>query len=251
MTGPQGFRTESLDVALSSCDLPITRYLPDGLPAGRVILAHGFSRGPAQMAGWAEHLASWGFEVLVPTLCHSSIFDTDHAQNGADLAALATWAGSDPVVFGGHSAGGLAALVAGSQSGDTAAVLGLDLTDAGDLAVDAAPDVSAPVFGVVGDSSFCNSSNNGLLAYAAAPDATVMRLNQSDHCDFELETDWLCTLGCPDAGGDEDRLHATLKGLVTAASFAAMGDANAAAAWWVEGGLYADEMIAAGTLSPE
>jgi hypothetical protein len=74
--------------------------LPNLLAAAMVILTHGWMRNNDQMVGWARHLASWGFEVVAPNLCHATVFDTDHEANARDLTALVQdRLQADPVVL--------------------------------------------------------------------------------------------------------------------------------------------------------
>ena len=64
--------------ASGSCSLDWTWYQPTSSQrAGTVLLSHGFMRNQDRMAGWAEHLSSWGIGVVTATLCHSSIIDID------------------------------------------------------------------------------------------------------------------------------------------------------------------------------
>mgnify|MGYP001195338108 CR=1 FL=1 len=95
-----------------------------------VVLGHGFARGPDTMYGWADHLASWGVVVLLPTLCHYNVFTgVDHEMNGKNMVELAEHYTQEPVVYAGHSAGGLAAIIAASIDETALGVLGLDATD--------------------------------------------------------------------------------------------------------------------------
>ena len=88
-------------------------YTPNDANPPVVILGHGFARGPSVMAGWAEHLASWGVEVLHPSLCHYNVFNgVDHEMNGRNMNELVMIHGTADVVYAGHSAGGLAAIIA-------------------------------------------------------------------------------------------------------------------------------------------
>jgi hypothetical protein len=178
-----------------------------------VILSHGFMRTKANMAGWAQHLASWGLTVVTPNLC--SIYD--HATNGQDLVKLTDAVTTGAAIYAGHSAGGLASMIAASQDPSTRGVLGLDLVDAFSLGVSAAGSVSAPVAGLVGISSSCNSKNNGLDVYRAAPDAQALYVTEADHCDFENPTDTLCQFLCPgtNLAFSDAEIQVTLKGLVT------------------------------------
>ena len=184
----------------SDCTMTFRRFRPTGgspYPVG-VVLTHGFMRSKDQMRGWARHLASWGFDVYTPDLCHATIVDADHAQNGRDLAEFAnTHLVGRPVLYLGHSAGGLASVLAATNDPDALAVLGLDLVDSSDEGLRAAPRLTMPVYDLVGDPSWsCNSNGNGVAVANAAPDHAVVRVTDAVHCDFESPTDAGCTTLC-------------------------------------------------------
>ncbi|RME25528.1 MAG: alpha/beta fold hydrolase [Deltaproteobacteria bacterium] len=235
----------------TSCTMATTTFTPDDAdPIATVILAHGFSRGRAQVAGWAEDLASWGFRAVAPDLCHASILDTDHEANGNDLARLGALLEGD-IIFAGHSAGGLAALLAGVASPEARGVVTLDLVDSGDLGLQAAPDLAIPLWAMLGEASACNADGNGDAVVAIVPRSRAWRITGADHCDFENETDALCTAFC---GGTDDRfdeleIHEVIGALLTAAALAASGETWADAAWWEEGGDPARELVDEGLLS--
>jgi pimeloyl-ACP methyl ester carboxylesterase len=235
----------------SECEMQTIRFQPEGgSNAAIVILAHGFARGEAQMSGWARHLASWGIDVVTPKLCHASITDTDHVANGNDLVGLGQALGAGPVVYAGHSAGGLAAVLAGASDSKTLAVVGLDLTDVDDLGVEAAKGLSAPFYGLLGEPGNCNSSGNGLSVYEQAPVAMAYRVTDADHCDFENETDALCTVFCQGSGGtfDDPSIRSTLLGMLTAAVVDAVELEEGLQCWWNEGGHYADSLLDSGAI---
>jgi hypothetical protein len=247
-----GTTTGSASVG-GGCTLDYTTYAPASGGLGvRVVLAHGFVRSPANMADWGQLLASHGFEVVTPALCHSSILDTDHVQNGADMVALNAALGGGDVIYMGQSAGGLSAFLAGGDDAQALGVVGLDATD--DLfaaGASAASGVGVPVFGIVGESSTCNSNGNFVTALQAAPDSTILRVNESEHCDFESPTDELCTGFCTVANPSfsDAELRYAIGGLMTAAAISLAGDPAAEADWWVAGGAYHDELDAAGMLT--
>lgn len=179
----------------TSCAMSVTLYEPAGGSERLVVLAHGFARSPTNVSGWAEHWASHGVTVATPSLCHAMPWDADHVQNGADLADLAASMSYEEIVYAGHSAGGLASLLAAAQDARATAWVGLDPTDADGLG--AAVSVSIPTTAILGEPSDCNGSGNGV---DLADDTT--QISGADHCDFESPTDALCTSFCPDAGGD-------------------------------------------------
>ncbi len=251
---PGPYTTASTTVTLSaSCDASAEIVYPNTAGAWpRIILTHGFMRNPSQMTGWAEHLASWGLEVVVPALCHASILDTDHAQNGTDLTHFNDAMGGGPVVYAGHSAGGLASLIAASQDGDAIGLIELDLTDSDGLGVDWAGGVSAPTLALAGEPSSCNAEGSGVDAVRAVTDATILRLTEADHCDFENETDWMCTTLC-DAPGttfSDSEIRNALLGLLTAAAMSVTDqDPDARSMWWISGGTFFDALSSSGAIS--
>ena len=85
------------------------------------------------------------------------------------------------MVYVGHSAGGLAAVIAGESDSKTLAVIGLDLTDADEIGVGASRNLSAPLYGLLGEPSSCNASGNGLAVYEQASMALAFRVSDADH----------------------------------------------------------------------
>lgn len=219
---PGTFATMAEDgtATLASCDMDYERFQPvqGGLhPDTVVMLSHGFQRSPAQMADLAVHLASWGVEVVTPALCHASIFDTDHAQNAADIQALAATLGYTRVLYVGHSAGGLASWLAAAADPASVAMLGLDPVDSGDLGA-AGLGPAVPAYGLFGEPSSCNADNNGLGWFDSGIDRRALGITDADHCDFESPTDSLCPLLCP-GGSDvtftDPQIHEVVTALTT------------------------------------
>lgn len=255
LSGPYGVATGTSSVSVASdCSLESTLFTPQDAPeSATVILSHGFARGKAQMEQWGAHLASWGLTVLTPDLCHSSPFDTNHEQNGADLAALSSQLDATQVIYAGHSAGGLASVLAGVNDPKAVGVIGLDLTDASNLAVDAAAQLNIPFFGIAGEPSSCNSDGNGTAVIGTAGAPYGVRTTDADHCDFESPTDGLCTTFC--AGGNDTfsdvEIQDSIRGLFTAAAVGAAGiDKGATLQWWTNGGVFYDELNGSGAILP-
>lgn len=249
--GPYAVETDSGNASLPGCQMGYDVRTPAGLPdAPVVVLAHGFQGNRASMAGWADHWASWGVRVVTPDLCHASIIDTDHAQNGADLNALVAELAIGPVVYAGHSAGGLAAVVAAAGDDTTVALLGLDMVDNMDLGVDSAPSVSAPAFDLVGEPSQCNTTNNGLTVFGAMPQGRALRVADADHCDFQNPADFLCGITCAPNNGqfDDATIMATVHGLSTAVVLWQTGVDATGAQWWNAGEHWYDILLGLGIL---
>ena len=233
-----------------SCKLTYDLYTPDGVASPPVVLlAHGFMRSRAQMAGWAALWASWGVEVATPDLCHESFSDSDPAQNAADLVALAAHLGSTAPVYAGHSAGGLAAVLAAALDPNAAGVVGLDAVDdnAGD-GLAAAPTVSVPAYALLGEPSSCNSDENGAALWAAVPGAQALTVADADHCSFENPTDGLCTALCAadNVTFTDAQVQEVLADLSTGAVLALSGTDLRGAAFWTAGDPSHDGLVDAG-----
>lgn len=244
--GSAGFATTTDTIAVGSdCDMDLTILTPDVAPVGSVVVSHGFIRSGSAVVGWGEHFASHGFLVVVPELCHSSIRDTDHAANGAELAQLPGLLGLGPTAYVGHSAGGLASALA--LADDTAALggVGLDPVDSGDLGRDAIG--GAPFHGLFGVGGACNSNNNGVDMVSG----TALLVTEAGHCDFESPKDRICDIACGvnNPTFSDDDLQETIRALTTAALLGMIGDTTTADAWWAPGGSYYDSLLSAGALS--
>jgi pimeloyl-ACP methyl ester carboxylesterase len=242
-------------VEVGSCEMSFVSYTPIGAPdAPWLVLSHGFQRSSENVAELAAHVSSWGVTVVTPQLCHATIFDADHEQNGVDLVALATALGAPPgTMYAGHSAGGLASLVAAGRDAAAGAGLGLDPVDTDDIGLDAAPSLSVPYDALLGEPSFCNSERNGLdLAFAVASHR-VFAVTEADHCDFEAPTDWLCELGCWGTNDvfSDDEIRATIAGMTTSWTLWRSGLDPAGAQWWTSGETWHDTLVATGAIAPK
>lgn len=202
--GPHEVTTESGVLPVTDCNMNFTVYSPPDTNAPIVILGHGFARGAETMTGWADHLASWGVKVLLPTLCHYNILaGVDHEKNGLNMVELGLAYGANEVIYAGHSAGGLAAIIAASLDTNNLGVLGLDTTDTeGIPGVDDfigqqyAANVTSTAFSVRGEPSSCNSDGNGLDLFEMMPNSYKAKVDEADHCDFEYPTNFGCEINC-------------------------------------------------------
>lgn len=160
-------------------------------PRGYVILAHGFLRRAENMAGWAEWLAGWGYEVAVPNFIHSSLLGGNHDKNAWDLRDLADWLWpARPRIYGGFSAGGLASFLAAAQDPRAQAWLGLDPVDSGNLAEQAVGPViqrRLALLMIFAEPAPCNAQNNFLQTWQKAngSDEVVVRTRGTSHPAFE------------------------------------------------------------------
>jgi len=165
-----------------------------------VFLVHGSGRNLSAMRGWAVHWASHGVPVTVATLRNSTWFNGHYERNAADLSLLARGLHGGPVLYAGHSAGGLAAFLAaaadGGPAGRAVAYLGLDSVDSGDLALTAKPKLQVPALFLLAEPSSCNDRNNILAAVPDRPGVEIVHVRYATHCNFENPSDWACEALC-------------------------------------------------------
>lgn len=201
----------------TGCALDYAWYRPASAKPGElVVLAHGFLRDKARLAGLARALAEAGISVVTVDFCNTRLWSGNHARNGFDLMAVADRLEARRLVYAGFSAGGLAALVAARNDPRTLGVLTLDLVDAQELGRLMVREFDRPVIGLFGEPASCNADNNGLATLAAARQARIERIAGASHCDFEAPTDWLCRALCePDRAGAERRRAEILARSVT------------------------------------
>lgn len=246
--GPFAVSTTAGQHTTGGCNQPYDVFTPDGVATPPVvILAHGFQGNRASMVGWADHWASWGLVVVTPDLCHATILDADHAQNGADLVALAEHLGDGPVAFAGYSAGGLAAVLATAARPTTPVLVALDMVDSGGLGAAVAADIVAPALDLTAETAMCNSSSNGVPVFSAMNDHQIVRLVEADHCDFQNPGDSFCGLcAAPNDAVDPETIAATIRGMSAAALLWKLDVDATGAQWWTAGGPYFDALFTDG-----
>jgi hypothetical protein len=177
-----------------------TLLVPTGAgPYPVLVVSHGFSASASNQIGWGRHLASWGFIVAVPTFPGST-----HATNGAVIAKTAVAAraaggakASKRLGLMGHSAGGLATVLAAESAKPDAIVL-FDPVDNSDAGKAALANVCAPVLTLFANPGGCNKEG-GWKAFGGSskgPSTTVSVVG-STHCDGELpDRGVACALFC-------------------------------------------------------
>jgi len=247
-SGPFSVTVNERTASVTDCSSMSYRvYTPNTGDPPVVVLGHGFARGSDVMVGWAEHLTSWGAEVLLPTLCHYNVFfGVDHEMNGQNMRELVALHGATNVVYAGHSAGGLAAIIAASQDPLASGVLGLDATDTD--GVPGVPDligtgyagsVTVPAFSIMGEPSSCNAENNGLSLFRMMSDYTAVKVASADHCDFESPTDMVCAMSCENSAVtfEDSQIRPVITTLGTAAIVSLTGLSPDGSLWWTEEGL--------------
>ena len=230
LPGSYSYTSMNSTATVTNCmeGLSYTVYTPDTTnDTPVVILGHGFLRGGEKMFGWAEHFASWGIKTVVPTLCHYNVFNgVDHEMNGQNMVELAAVVGATSPIYAGQSAGGLAAVVAAAIDPTALGVVGLDATDtagvpgvADNIGLNYVMNVTTPAFALVGEPSTCNSNNNGATMYQGISTSQIIRVTDSDHCDYESPTDWGCESFCLNEATtlSDDAIRPVIQQLATSA----------------------------------
>lgn len=208
-----------------------TLVVPDGAgPYPVIVASHGFSASANNQVGWARHLASWGYIVAVPTFPGST-----HATNGTIIVKTAaharTTAGAKAgpgTGLLGHSAGGLATVLA-AESAKADAVVLFDPVDKDDAGKTALAQVCAPTLTLFAAAGGCN--NQGVwkpFANSAKGPATFFDVVGGSHCDGELPDRGIaCALFC--GGGADAGRQTTLARYATTMFMAKLkGAADAA-----------------------
>jgi len=220
----------------------VTWYEPGGGNGRAVGWSHGFARSPENHAAAAARAASWGFLVGVPELPSFSDQEVNAEFLTGDLRDAAIAKGAESVGYVGHSAGGLASLLAAS-GGDAWVLVGLDGTDVDDLGVAAAPSVTAPTLLLAGEPSACNADGNG-RAWTTSGGLRRLAVTSASHCDFESDTDTLCDSLC---GAHEPTRQDAVQAWTIAWLLEVAGEDVGA---WSDGGAEEASDVAEGVVTP-
>jgi dienelactone hydrolase len=189
---------QTLDADLSSTRLRFDVYVPEGdRPAPLVVVAHGWLRGRAQMAGWGKRLAEEGFIAAVPDLPTFS----DHPFNARAMNELITWLCSNPSLSShidsqrigiiGFSSGGLSSLLAAVDNPKIRIWVGLDPVELRGLGVEAAKHFHQKAVIVRAPPSSWNHEGNAVAILRSLPGGCAdIVVPDAIHIDPEWPTDW-------------------------------------------------------------
>ncbi len=228
--------TRSFDSA-HGCTVTYDHYLPVSdmkHSSTTVILGHGFLRDREQNRRWAAHWASHGVPVANVSFCNSRWFNGFHGRNADDLVELSrtlvaeTRTGS--IMYAGHSAGGLSALLATLRDPHARAYLGLDTVDTGARMAEAQRALTVPALFLLGEPAACNANGNIVEAIPAnlvseSGSMTMLRVHGATHCHFEWPSTPGCRLLCGSAPSEAaaERIQQVIRGLGTGWVLSAAG----------------------------
>ncbi|HEY2513821.1 MAG TPA: hypothetical protein VGI39_23295 [Polyangiaceae bacterium] len=264
--GAYSVTTTALDGGVAGA-VAVDLVVPDSPgPFPLLVASHGWSASAAQQVGWAQHFASWGFVVAVPSFPNPLTPDAQ-VDRGiiASLVALCTDPTADTPAHGkvdpsrigleGHSAGGLASVLAASTVGPGAVVL-FDPVDANDAGKSAYSTLCVPTLTLFADPSSCNNQEewSSFAALTTSP-AQSFHVVGSTHCDGEnVDRGALCGIVC--GGAASPTRQASYARYATAFFLAHLqGDAVAAAIlspWAIAGDpALADAQAPSGSCTPD
>ncbi len=196
----QAFAAPAIDghfTGSRGCTVNYRIYEPDRpTTSPPIILTHGFMRNLHTLTGWGTQLSARGFRVVLVSLCNSSWLSGRHQANANDLVAARHHLGFNAVIYGGFSAGGLSAYLAALNDPSSAAYIGLDAVDSGNLALDSPALLQVPALFVTAGASVCNGGGNFEQVMSRVPGYDTVALSQANHCAFEMPNDnrcnWIC-----------------------------------------------------------
>ena len=132
--------TASHDVVVGDDTIPLAVFLPEGSgPFPVVIFTHGFMLTPADYTSYGQHLASWGYLVVMPDLPGDMFSPETHTALEGMLSAIIDWLASGPLAasadlahlaMSGHSMGGKISLLLASADARPIALFAVDPVDA-------------------------------------------------------------------------------------------------------------------------
>lgn len=216
-TGPVAFTEAAPPTGFLPGNSDISVLTPNA--AGRyplVVATHGWSAGRVNQMGWARHLASYGYVVVVPGMPNPLQPDqavwsanirtiAQNATNASLFPQIAAKIDATKIVYEGFSAGGLASTLAAKVQAPTLLVL-LDPVDNNNQGAAAMPSICSPVLNFFTQPSGCNNQM-GWSAYASTGTGPLVRvgIKASTHCDGEDEARALCGTFCGGAAKTSNR----------------------------------------------
>lgn len=195
---------ESSHLSARGCEYDYRVFEPaQAISPSTVMLGHGFLRDQDRLVELSRALANSGIRTVTLDFCNMRPWNGNHRANAIDMHDLAQILGrSDDVLFGGFSAGALAAILAADSR--TRAIVLLDFVDQNNLGANALETLPIPVIGLHGPPSSCNADGLGTAAVAQhlrnldRTGTEYSLVENASHCEFESPTNWLCQSVCGD-----------------------------------------------------
>jgi predicted dienelactone hydrolase len=220
--GPSSVATQTASIsgATTGRKVPATIFVPTPANHALVVVSPGFQMQRTQYVSYAQHLATWGYTVVLTDYADTSLF-ADHQKLADDVGAVITFAlaqtalglDADKVGVAGHSLGGDISTLAAAGDARIKSIVGWDPVDASSPSV--VPEKMGSVhaaLAVIGETT--NASGGGMpcapaaenfqqFYAAAASPALAMTVTGADHMDWVDDPSCgfcgFCTAGSADA----------------------------------------------------
>lgn len=200
--GPEATTTSDLPASAGSL------VVPNGAgPYPLLVASHGWASTSKNQLGWAQHFASYGFVVVVPSF-PSPYFPNQKKDEAIIASLVATYSHPPPsspaagkvdatrIGLEGHSAGGLATAVASVQSSPGATVL-FDPVDNGGAGVAAVAHMCTPLLVIYANPSSCNNNEAWDATHTVSLGEQVQcHVIGASHCDGENAANPVCGATC-------------------------------------------------------
>ncbi|MEM7256017.1 MAG: alpha/beta hydrolase [Pseudomonadota bacterium] len=172
-----------------------------------VILGHGFLRSQRHLVDLSDAIAKAGIPVITLDFCAMRLWSGHHVFNAAEMRAVAGHYNVQPVVFAGHSAGALAAVLAAAEHPHTVGMVLLDYVDQPPLGRDALDRTKTPAVALFGGPTSCNNNAREVPLLRQRENTIVEHFNTASHCAFESPTSLSCQWFCGRSKGDDKHLR--------------------------------------------
>lgn len=200
--GPYTVTTATVSIpAGGTRTAPATTYVPSSpAPHPLVFVSPGFQMARTQYASYAQHLATWGFTVVLADYTDTGFF-ADHQMLADDVSVEITWAlaqsnlavDATKIATAGHSLGGDISMLVAADDNRIKAVVGWDPVDGSSPAVlPKVPAITAAI-AVIGETTDgagggmpCAPTAQNYQQFYAAAKTPAYELNvpTADHMDW-------------------------------------------------------------------
>ncbi len=237
--GPESWGSDTQTIDVGGESIPLTIYLPDSTgPHPTIVFTHGFTLEPSMYASYGEHLASWGYAVILPKLPGSVFSSKTHRELADLLEGVLDWIDANAsdtagplkgrvdtgaLALAGHSMGGKLSLLVASEDARPKAVFGVNPVDSGSplssnpddypsVTPERMPDITVPL-GLLGETvnasaglgQACAPADDNFQQYYAYADSPAVQIEVlgANHMSFLDDPNCGFTCSACSAGTDD------------------------------------------------
>lgn len=172
-----------------------------------VVLGHGFLRSQHYLHDLSNAIADAGIPVITLDFCAMRPWNGNHQFNAVAMRAVADHYDVKAVVFAGHSAGALAAVLAAAEHPHTLGMVLMDYVDHPPLGADALQQINIPAVALFGEPSACNAHAIAVQSLIDRNNTIVEHFPTASHCAFESPTNPMCRWLCARGKADESQVQ--------------------------------------------